>query len=642
MGKKKRRPHKKPRSQAKKKQRRSAFDLPPPAVIQGMMEQLMGGLIGDPEADETPLGKAQQLVYDAYDTDDPEERVALAREALELSRDCADAYLILAEHAPTRQEALRLVREAVAAGERAIGPEMFRDRAGEFWLILETRPHMRARLTLAEYLWDLGERDEAISHLRELLRLNPNDNQGVRYILLRNLYELDRFDEVAAVLETYKDDWSAAWAYTRALLAFRRAGDTPASRKLLQAARKVNKYVPAYLLGDKPLPRHGPDYISPGDASEAAEYALAWLGGWKAASGSLDWLRAVLKKGKAASAEPARTAPAQGPLPLVKARLKKLPQDPGEVWQADVLRLPVWVGPTADERRRPWLTLALSATHDLVLAHEITEEPPDANHLWDTLARAMQQPAAGDPRRPGTLHLRGHAFHDALAPPLGEVGVACKLVEELGPLDAAVASLVRFLNEDHTEEGLLSAPGVTPEQVGRFFEAAAEFYRFAPWRKVGEEMVIRVASTKHAGGPWYAVIIGRMGMTAGLVLYDDFKVLRQMWAEELPDEENAARTVALSLTYGSEGNLAAADVEAAERYGWPVAGPEAYPLLFRKEAGMAMRAPHAWELELMEGCLRAIPEFMGRHKPSSTAAEPLRVPVAAGELELILSWASEE
>jgi hypothetical protein len=76
-------------------------------------------------------------------------------------------------------------------------------------------------------------------------------------------------------------------------------------------------------------------------------------------------------------------------------------------------------------------------------------------------------------------------------------------------------------------------------------------------------------------------------------------------------------------------------LDAAEREGWPVAGPEAYPLVLRINPGMAVRPPLAWELELLEGCLRAIPPFLTR--PQRTPAR-MTVPVASGELTLDLAW----
>ena len=45
-----------------------------------------------------------------------------------------------------------------------------------------------------------------------------------------------------------------------------------------------------------------------------------------------------------------------------------------------------------------------------------------------------------------------------------------------------------------------------------------------------------------------------------------------------------------------------------------VAGPEAYPAAVRKELGMTIRPPVERELQLLEGCLRAIPDFVARHR----------------------------
>jgi tetratricopeptide (TPR) repeat protein len=82
-----------------------------------------------------------------------------------------------------------LYEMGVRAGERALGEEFFTEEVGNFWGILETRPYMRAREGLANALWALGERDQALAHYREMLELNPVDNQGVRYELADCLLE---------------------------------------------------------------------------------------------------------------------------------------------------------------------------------------------------------------------------------------------------------------------------------------------------------------------------------------------------------------------------------------------------------------------------------------------------------------------
>jgi hypothetical protein len=127
-----------------------------------------------------------------------------------------------------------------------------------------------------------------------MLRLNPNDNQGIRYLLLDALLELGREAEAAVLLKRYNDDGSAAWTWSAALLAFRRSGDCPASRRLLAAAAESNRHVPAYLLRKKPLPRNLPDYVGIGDKNEAVAYVHGARGAWTAAAGATAWVADAL------------------------------------------------------------------------------------------------------------------------------------------------------------------------------------------------------------------------------------------------------------------------------------------------------------------------------------------------------------
>jgi hypothetical protein len=55
------------------------------------------------------------------------------------------------------------------------------------------------------------------------------------------------------------------------------------------------------------------------------------------------------------------------------------------------------------------------------------------------------------------------------------------------------------------------------------------------------------------------------------------------------------------------------------------------------DPGLAMRPPLAWELELLEACLRALPEFV-RKKTRRTEPMTVAVPVTSGDLPLELAW----
>ncbi len=248
---------------------------------------------GGPADDDVEA--AQEIMWDAWDAGTRKQRIALANKALAISPLCADAYVLLAqETARTPQEAADLHRKGVEAGETALGEQAFRDDAGDFWLILETRPYMRARQGLAMALWKLGRHEEAVTHYRDMLRLNPNDNQGIRYILLDCLLELGLDDEAAKLLRRYKDDGSAHWAWAGALSLFQREGDNAASRKALARAAKTNKHIAAYLLGRRKLPRSLPAFISMGGEDEAVAYVHDSAVPWNATPGALRWLAEVL------------------------------------------------------------------------------------------------------------------------------------------------------------------------------------------------------------------------------------------------------------------------------------------------------------------------------------------------------------
>lgn len=162
--------------------------------------------------------------------------------------------------------------------------------AGHFWGILERRPYMRAREGLAHVLWHMGEHQTAIDHLKAMLRLNPGDNQGLRYVLAQWLLQAGEDEELGKLLEQYSDDAAANWAYTRALWLFRQQGATEPANAALADALSTNRFVPAFLLGRKRLPQRLPAYVGMGDENEAIEYAAHGSAGWRRISGALNWL----------------------------------------------------------------------------------------------------------------------------------------------------------------------------------------------------------------------------------------------------------------------------------------------------------------------------------------------------------------
>jgi len=152
---------------------------------------------------------------------------------------------------------------------------------------------MRARFDLAHILWLAGKRAEGIAHMQELLRLNPGDNQGVRYELAVCLLEEGDTEALGKLLDEYPDEYSAVWLYSRALMKFLQDGRTPETDACLIAALEQNRFVPLYLLGKKRFPSRTPDYISRGGETEAVVYALESAQIWREIRGPLLWLNLI-------------------------------------------------------------------------------------------------------------------------------------------------------------------------------------------------------------------------------------------------------------------------------------------------------------------------------------------------------------
>ena len=739
--------------------------------LEGLLRKFASGR-GKPRS---ALALAQEIADLAWDSPRPQEQAELARHALSVSSDCADAYVILANQATSRGQARQLLEEGVEAGRRAIGPRTFETATGRFWVDQRTRPYMRARLGLAQCLWESGQRDQAVEHYTDLLRLNPNDNQGVRYLLLGALVDLDRDEEAQQLMERFRREDSAEWAYTTALLAFRREGDSTIARSLLWAASDANRFVPSYLVGNKSMPPTPPAYVCVGGEDEAISYAAQFLRIWRSSPGAIPWLRKTLKvplpqppksrkpawplfrqaflrlplvkheiwqldvcrlplnqsDGKlyrppwalvlwnrtedvilnfeAGDSQPTATEawdmlveallrPRSGdphrpaeiqvrrktfctawqkklhqigircrhsqeldgldlvlenllpastsvqrflegpetPVSIDLDELAALPQEFGELWQADVRRLPGWLEQGGD-LRRPWASLVTSRDEHVVLTQNLVVEPPPDEWIWKNVVDAMYRPLMGEPHRPGVVEVGNDAFQGVLHDRLDAIGVRCVVADDLEQIDDIFRQLGKFLSRGKASPPLVEVPGVRLDDIRGFYDAAAEFYRAAPWRLVPGDTTLKIECQNFNTHTWYAVVMGQSGLVLGLALYEDIAMLQRLFTGAGSDEERSRQATGLSVMYGEAFEIPIADLDAAERHDWPIVGPEAFPNPIHVNPGRSLRPPLAWELQLLEGSLRAIPQFLAFGATSAT----IRVSGARGELTFQLSRSEE-
>lgn len=250
---------------------------------------------------------AQEHAYNAMEAMANEDWDRAQREAMKaitIDPNCVDALTIMSQlGSESRDELIDNLRRTVARGEKALGKKFFKENAGWFWGLLETRPYMRARAQLAGLLLEAGQVDEAIAHFEDMLRLNPGDNQGLRYSLLGCYLATGNAKGAKRIFADYPEEGSAMFAWAR-VLGDLLAGDEALAAKTLVGARKANKYVEAYLTGGKKLPADGPGYYSPGEPSEAIVCAHEIGGAWAAHPQAVAWLKQQKPKRGGAARKP--------------------------------------------------------------------------------------------------------------------------------------------------------------------------------------------------------------------------------------------------------------------------------------------------------------------------------------------------
>lgn len=245
--------------------------------------------------------QAQKLAWQAmeYMGGDELKAAELCRQALGIYQDCVDALHMLAEIESQWQRDFVLgVKKAIEAGRRDLGEEYFHENKGHFWGLMETRPFMRAMGALAEALASNEyHQDEAIAVHEEMLDLNPNDNQGVRYGLLGCYLARKQYHKAQTLLDRYPDECSAFFLWGNVLLLFATKGESSAA-KVLRDARKANSHVEQYFFPRKQRPNVLLEYYSPGDETEAIACAQALHVAWKAHSPARQWLQRVCSPSK--------------------------------------------------------------------------------------------------------------------------------------------------------------------------------------------------------------------------------------------------------------------------------------------------------------------------------------------------------
>jgi len=242
----------------------------------------------------TPRSQAQELAWEAMEHMGGDEARAaqLCRQALDIYPDCVDALHMLADiESQWQRDFIVGVNKAIEAGRRELGEEYFIENKGYFWGLIETRPFMRAMGALAQCLAENEySQDRAIVVHEEMLELNPNDNQGIRYGLLGCYLTRKLYRKAQQLLEESPES-TAYMLWGQVLLDWVQSDE--AALKTLRIARKANPHVEQYFFPRKQRPKGQSETCAFGSIEEAISCAQCLHNAWKAHSAARKWLKQV-------------------------------------------------------------------------------------------------------------------------------------------------------------------------------------------------------------------------------------------------------------------------------------------------------------------------------------------------------------
>ena len=296
---------------------------------------------------------------------------------------------------------------------------------------------------------------------------------------------------------------------------------------------------------------------------------------------------------------------------------------PVREWVGGTIRAPFFLYDRT-EPYRPSLALWLELPGGLVVGQDVIVDPEDIEGgvAW-TLREAMASPMVGTPRRPDAIRVDDEATATLVRNEAGgeipvEVAPTPELDDVFRELVRSLAELPGDVEPSYLEEGRLPVAA-----VAALFEAGRALFAHAPWKMAGEAPLLWMDIPSLGMEDAVVAIIGQTMDVRGVLVFasvDDLDAYFEASDQEAYKGGYLGAEV-LSLIFEPAAELPRSMRREVCEHGWPVHGPDAYPVVQRRESDGVPNPLTVRDLQIATACADALAAFLDKHATLLDAAK---------------------
>ncbi len=292
------------------------------------------------------------------------------------------------------------------------------------------------------------------------------------------------------------------------------------------------------------------------------------------------------------------------------------PSSSAREWVGGSFSAPFFVQEGA-EPYRPGIAIWLELPDGFVVGQAIFKPEEAKGAVARTLRGALTQPAIRMPRKPDAIRVADAA---TAADVREQIGKSTPVIIAPTPeLDEIFEQMIASLSEEEAEDeaSYLAGGRVSAGAVEELFRAASLLFALKPWTIADNGQVLRMDIPAFGVDGACVSTIGQFGDARGVLILgslDDFHEFAA--ATEASAAGNGPLRLGaevLALTFESAAELPPSMRREAMARGWPVASPDAYPLVERRDPDGVPRPLVERDVEIATACARSLIPFLQRN-----------------------------